>query len=702
VRVLARRGPVRVSPPPQRPFAVRLSRAQPACGRLARLRGAFSLWPEETEERARELLRRNLYVLAQSLPGARLAPWILSENDSLRWNPAAEWELDVDRFEACFAAGDPASLARAVAVYRGDLCEGLYDEWVLGQRERFRSRYVEALERLARVHRGRGEPSLALGYVKRVLHAEPWREDVVRRAIRLRLELGDRGGAIAEFEAFARRLRDDFGAEPMPETLALRDAASREGSLATAPSGSDREALERARSLGALPFVGREREMHALGDAWTRARCGAGSVALVVGESGIGKSRLLAEFALAVEAEGGCVLSGGCASPERRPFAGLASALADSWRLFADLPLPGEMLSVLAAFVLGFRRGEAHRLGAEHALREQAHLFDALACGIAALARARPAVLVLDDAQSAGDGTLAALAAIAARAAAVPLLVVAAFRSDARGAASRWRDDLSGSVPLETISPARLSPCAVARALADDATGSEAVRALTVACDGNPGALTDLVREMRANGLDALLPTLERSVDERFGARLARCSSDGRTFVETAALVGLEFESEIVARALGWDEGRAYRALDECLDLRLIEDASRGRLVHRFAHAPLQGRLALALSREVRRGRHRRLAAVFESLDCGDDDRSREIARHAERGGDLARAGGAYEVAAQRAEAVFAFDDARALRARALLCAQGDVSARAASVSGAKMFARDATTERPLLSTIAE
>jgi DNA-binding SARP family transcriptional activator len=119
---------------------------------LLRTSVAYTLWPDEPETKARSNLRRDLHRLQSLLPPTPAEPrWLLLKGERLRWNPDAPAWIDALEFDR-LAKGE-GTLEEAVAHYRGDLLEGIYDDWVLGERERYQARYLGVLTRLAHVKR---------------------------------------------------------------------------------------------------------------------------------------------------------------------------------------------------------------------------------------------------------------------------------------------------------------------------------------------------------------------------------------------------------------------------------------------------------------------------------------------------------------------------------------------------------------------
>ena len=125
-----------------------------------------------------------------------------------------------------------------------------------------------------------------LVYAQRLVESDPLAEHGQRRLMRLHYLRGDRAAAIAVFERFEQRLKDELGARPSAETIEL---------LATIERGGDALPARRATAPASLlrppRLIGRERELQALEHAWADRRA-----FMLVGEAGIGKSRLLQEF----------------------------------------------------------------------------------------------------------------------------------------------------------------------------------------------------------------------------------------------------------------------------------------------------------------------------------------------------------------------------------------------------------------------
>ena len=313
-------------------------------GRHARGKLTALLWPELPEERAQAGLRRALWDLKRKL-APREDPFLLRVSRSdVEADAAVPFDLDVRRLveparagETDFDAGEAALLERTVALYRGDLLEGLavegapsFEEWLLGERESLRLLVLSKLRRLVGLLRNRGETARALAHARRLLALDPWLEEAHRDVAELLALSGRRGAAIRQLEACRRVLMDELGAAPARETSALErtlrgDRAGPAGVAAGRPASvGPRNNIP----LPASPFVGRSREMEAVLRQLAEPGC---RLLTLVGPGGIGKTRLALQAASRLAGTAGEAFPDGVvfvAAPEGDRASDLGVALA--------------------------------------------------------------------------------------------------------------------------------------------------------------------------------------------------------------------------------------------------------------------------------------------------------------------------------------------------------------------------------------
>jgi DNA-binding SARP family transcriptional activator len=633
---------------------------------VPRRRLAFTLWPDETEDDALERLRHNLYRLMKALPSAADdAPWLSVAGHTIGWNASAPCACDVVEFERLRA--DEATLERAVAAYGGDLLAEFDADWIAVERERLRRLYHADLHALIRSMRSRRALEPATRYAQLLLASDPWNEECLRALISVRYESGDASGALAAYDAFARRLRADMNADPMPETLALREAIARGATIAST-LGTGESAP--ARPAERTPFVGRADELAKLREWWLRAARGSGRLGFVRGEAGIGKSRIVSELALGVE--GGRVLVGTTSSPERDTYESLASALREALPLVAGVALAPPFLAAIAELVPELRsyRADIPQVVRLDPANERARLLDSLAQLFAALARPRPLLVILDDLHRAGNATIEALASIVPRLAGSPILFVATCRPETVDRSHPLRRLISDSTVTSGL--VELGPLAEqdVRSLAgaidgEQRTSPDVFARLVARSAGNPLFITELMRHaLRAQDADVTLPDSVRAL---IAERVASVAATSRAVAEIAAVAGEAFTVETVQDLARLSYGEVLDGLDELLDRHLVrESTGHARYEYAFSHHLIHAAIYDGVPADARRRRHRRFARLLDATAGSGgatavDERAREIAFHYERGGEAARAAQYYAIAARRAAALYANEEAREL-----------------------------------------
>jgi predicted ATPase/DNA-binding SARP family transcriptional activator/Tfp pilus assembly protein PilF len=237
-------------------------------------------WGDKPESRGRANLSWVLNRIATLLPGC-----LQANRHDVQFQRASSHWLDIDAFAQLETRRNPDSLTSAVALYRGEFLEGLsldgcaeFELWLVGERERWRQRTVQALETLSTHHSQRGEWEEGLHFARRLLALEPWREETHRQVMRLLARSGQRSAALAQYESCRRVLADELGIEPLPETRALYEriqtaTQARKPNLPTQPTR----------------FVGREEDLAQIASMLNNPEC---RLLTILGPGGVGKTRL--------------------------------------------------------------------------------------------------------------------------------------------------------------------------------------------------------------------------------------------------------------------------------------------------------------------------------------------------------------------------------------------------------------------------
>ena len=368
---------------------------------LERTEVAFTLWPDSGDAQALTNLRRELHVLRHALPDAERL--LAIERRTIRWRPDGPFRLDVAAFEEAVehaAGGGVDGLRAAIAIYRGDLLPGVYDDWIQPYRDQLRTKMLETLDALATGLEERREYRAAMEQLRRLLAIDPLAESRYQALMRVAALAGDRTAGLRAYHACVSALRDDLGIEPSRETLnAYQRLVTLDVSQLRARVGPDAHAQP--------GLVGRDPEWKALVDGWNRAVNGALTLALIQGDAGIGKSRLIEEFSRWARAQGATVLTARSWAVE----GSLAYAPVTAWLRSESLRplldgLDDVWLSEISRLLPELLADHPGLPGPAPMLEswQRQRLFQALARAVAT-ARAQP-LLVLDDANWADSDTL--------------------------------------------------------------------------------------------------------------------------------------------------------------------------------------------------------------------------------------------------------------------------------------------------------
>lgn len=184
---------------------------------VSRQQLAFLFWPDSNEAQARTNLRNLLFTLNRALPNAE--EFLSINGTTLQWRTDAPSTLDVDEFEKAASRADSIeSLRDAVTAYHGELLPGLYDDWVLAERERLDREYTQTLEKLVDALQAKKEYREAIKYAQQLARHDTLREDTYRRLMQLYALGGDRSGVRRVYEQCQSVLKRELDVEPSRET----------------------------------------------------------------------------------------------------------------------------------------------------------------------------------------------------------------------------------------------------------------------------------------------------------------------------------------------------------------------------------------------------------------------------------------------------------------------------------------------------
>lgn len=277
------------------------------------------LWPDVDVEAGRTSLRTALAALRRQLEPATTAEesdLLLADRLTVRLD-SQHIQVDVSRFEELLQAaarqekpGEKIeTLRHAVAVYRGPLLPGWYDDWVLRERHRLEQLQIGALSTQTHLLESAGRIEEALPLAQRWAEMDPLTEEAHLALVRLQAEMGRLPEARRQFREWQRIAREELGETPSPAARALLERLP-EFSPGVSQTPTTRNVAVPAVSLAPTPpaylplqltrFFGRESEIRQLSD-WLVS--GETRLLTITGPGGAGKTRLAQEVASRLAAE---------------------------------------------------------------------------------------------------------------------------------------------------------------------------------------------------------------------------------------------------------------------------------------------------------------------------------------------------------------------------------------------------------------
>jgi DNA-binding CsgD family transcriptional regulator len=417
-------------------------------------------------------------------------------------------------------------------------------------------------------------------------------------------------------------------------------------------------------------FVGRTNELARLRQLLARAADGQPLLALLGGEAGVGKTRLVEQLAAAAQEQGARVLGGGCVplGEEGLPFAPVIEAL----RGLADQLDPDELQAVA-----GPARAELGRLlpdlawddeaaagvgGAGAGQAGQGRLFELLLGVVGRLATRAPLLLIVEDLHWADRSTRDLLAFLATTLRSGWVLLVGTFRSDELHRRHPLRGllgELGRNRRVQRLQLARFSRAELAQQVAGllgTDPPARLVDDLYARSDGNPFFAEEL---LLAGGDPGVLPP---SLQEVLLTRVDRLGDRTQQLLRVAAAAGPGVTQPLLAAVAGMDDQQLLDSLREAVDQQLLLPEPGGGGGYLFRHALLAEAVYGELLAGERVRLHTALAAALEAgLEAGDPlaSRAARLAYHWAAAGDQPRALTASMQAADAAERVYAFAEAQ-------------------------------------------
>ena len=610
------------------------------------------LWPERPPKDPQAHLRPVLSRLRRAL-----APATLAGGDRLRLSlPEPVW-VDVEEARRAIDAARAAARSTLWEVTRDESTVALEllrpgflpdadGEWLHVRRRELEELELEALEWLSRSALAIGGPELgAAERASRTLVARaPYRETGHRFLMESLAAAGNVAEALRVYEDLRVLLRDELGAAPATEVQELhRRLLGGQGPAAPTPPPSPRHRPERVPLPPLLSphepsaFVGREQDLAVLRAAWQGARSGSRRVVFVVGEPGIGKTRLTSELALEAH-EHGTVLYASCqeeALLSYQPVVEVLRHYARSTELDwtrVGLGAGGrELARLIPELAATLPTDEATPSGDPDSRRYL--LFEAISVFLSEASARTPLVLVLDDLHWADRATIHLLRYLVRAPHEASLLIVGSYREAEIGAdhplaellADLRRDRLFERVALEGLDEDDVGRLIASHAGHEASSGLvDTVHAQT---DGNPYFVEEVMRHLIETGVLferggrwVSARTLDEigvpdGIKDVLARRLARLSDGCGLALANAAVVGRTFTFDVLRAMVESDDDDVIAALEEAVEAQLVvEERDRAAPTYTFTHALVRESLYTGLSGPRRQRLHARAASAIEDV----------------------------------------------------------------------------------------
>lgn len=606
---------------------------------VSREKLGFLFWADQPEMNARRHLTRQLTHLRRLLPDPRA---LVTQADQVLVNAEYAWCDSAVFNTLCQAQASEQrveELRKAVSLYQQPFLDGFtlpknreFEEWVNEQRQRFERAYLDALAWLMEFEiRSLNEPQKAsdayhrlINYAQRYLEIDGLDEKVHRRLIEAYAATGNRRAALRQFEACSAALKNELGLEPLPETIAVYQAALHEGEDQPQSLPTLREAVNFSAETCSSTFVGREELLRQLEHTLEAAASGQSAFILLSGEPGSGKTSLLKAFAARISGKAILLYGESYASAQDLPFQPVIQALRPKVAAYGASERCNLVWLAEAAFLFPEARSRLHT-DENHHPQSRVSLFEAL-CQILVSSEAdtRPVALCLDDLHWAGEDTLDWLIYLAGwlrdQGAGKRLLVLGTFDSLEREALSALQQRLSrlglpAEIPLPRFNRVEFQEMV---RLVSGQHGSAVLGVwLEEATGGIPLYGLEMLRACCAAGKDPeQMPRQPRLlltavVREAVNQCLRRLSPIARRIIEAAAVLKTPLEVNHAACVLGLSELEVVDGFDELAARQLLADGGAG---YQFTSLLIRQVIVESLS-QVRRHMYYRRATEME--ECG-------------------------------------------------------------------------------------
>jgi DNA-binding SARP family transcriptional activator len=667
---------------------------------------ATLLWPDYDQTNARAAFRRTLSTLNKALGTGILK----IERELVGMAEQADLCVDVLRFRSLLAESQvhehaaqlvcPVAclLNEAVELYEGDFMAGftlrdspLFDDWQFFESESLRQELGEALQKLALGLAHQAEYAQAIAHARRWLALDPLREEAHRLLMQLFEWSGQRGAALRQYRECVRVLDQELGVAPLEETTQVYQAILENNlpkpeqpmpAVLEARQAVEKTTVSPVRQIFAYPLVGREAEWKSLNVAYQSAHTG-GSICLIEGETGIGKTRLALEFLDHIRQTGAQIFQTHCYEGETDlaygPFITGFSALLHQPEHAGRLrQLPDHWISETSRLIpeistiSGFHSPSTSLEGPGAQVRFFEGLRQVL---VSLLTGSVPGILFVDDLHWADAATLDFLTYLTRRLGGTRLLILVTLREDALSTApllSQLYGEIVRMGDKHHIRLERLTLDDLRKLITSSNDrykhiSKDFTERLYQESEGLPLIAVEYLGGIARQGAETVeLPwRIPGSVRDVFRARLAGMDETALQLLSTAAVIGRNFDFNTLREVSGRSEAETINGLEILLGRSLIREDRDGEafteIVYDFSHEKLRELVYEETSLARRRLLHRRIAEVLSAPTRNRREAGASaslIARHYRQAGQEAQAAEYFKLAGEHARSLHAHVDA--------------------------------------------
>jgi DNA-binding SARP family transcriptional activator len=669
---------------------------------------ATFFWPENDQAGARAALRRTLSVLKAGL----LADSLLVTREQIGINPAGRWWCDAHEYSRLiYQTGEQYhrdehtkpeyinDLSDAVKLYRGDFLAGFslrdspaFDDWQYLQTEVYKQKLAIALSQLALAYCDRNSFTEAIGHARRLLGLDPLREEAHRLLMLCYARAGQRTTALQQYRNCVRILDQELGVPPLEETtklytqilegedFALQSSAA-ETDRITIPATPE-SGLDRRPDSYQFPLVGRSRQMEIMLKRY-QIDARRGYLLVLLGEPGIGKTRLADNFLAFAQKQGAKIMSARCFPGEKNlaysiftdAFQSLAwtDALLDRLRQLPQTTL--REAARLVPALASLQQSSPDEEWNETSLG-RARFFDAIRQVIlTSLSGDPPGVFFLDDIHWADPASLELLSFLTRRLPGYGLMILLTTSNGPMPEIleqliyEQQRAQTGNIIELNRLSEAELLELVGISMRTEPRQTQEIAARLYRESEGLPFFIIEyldlLLQEKRAGGnifnLSQQELPIPNNVIHLIKTRLSDLDEKTWQVLTTAAVIGRSFDFETLQAVSGRSDQETILSLEILLSKGIVEEISHAPdskiSSYDFSHDKLRQYVTQQTSSVRRRLLHRRMAETLIQQQRGSREpmiQSGLIAQHYQQAGQDELAAGFYQAAGDQARSIYA------------------------------------------------